>query len=192
VTAWTQLDLFGDVLSAERQRHRDALTCLRDAVPEALEVVVDLAYRWPKDTRDPRASRPWAYCVCRAGLRFEATDEWWSGAYVRGETWGWNRAPAQLVTWAELSALVGQDPRRAELATWAADLPDPRWRLLTRPFELYPNPGGWHPGYIRGDHEHELWQARRRAWQLVLDLLNDAIDTIADRGGWQPQDGGPR
>ena len=181
----TQLDLFGAViaaerrqLDAERQRHRDALSCLRDVVPTALENIVELAYRNPTDTRSPCASGDWAYCVCRAGLRFENAGEWWSGAHSRGETWGWDRTPAQLVAWQELAALVGDDPRRTEIAAWMNSLPMPRWRLLHRPFELYPEPGGWHPSYIEGDHRHEQWPARRHAWQLVLDLLGDAIRAV--------------
>jgi hypothetical protein len=181
----TQLDLFGEVAAAEQKRHiadqqlRDALVCLRDVVPTALENIVELAYNAPVDTRSPCASGDWAYCVCRAGLRFENAREWWTGARERGETWGWDRTPAQLVTWRELIELVGDDPRRAEVAEWMNSLPMPRWQLLHRPFELYPNPDGWHPSYIRGDHAHEQWPARRRAWQLTLDVLNDAIEAVA-------------
>lgn len=171
-----QLDLFGAVLDAERQRHRDALTCLRDVVPEALEVVADLRYRQARDTRSPRASGDWAYCVCRAGLRFEAADQWWNGARERGEVWGWDRTPAHLVTWDELAALVGQDPRRTEITTWAESLPWPRWRWLTRPHELWPDPGAGHISYLCRDHLDEQWPGRRRAWQLVRDLLDDAIE----------------
>lgn len=182
----TQLDLFGAVEAAEQKhvtarqnRFRDALVCLRDVVPTALEIVVELAYQSPTDTRSPCASGEWAYCVCRAGLRFEDAREWWTGARERDETWGWDRTPAQLLPWHELAVLVGDDPRRAEIAAWMNSLPMPRWKLLYRPFELYPDPDRWHPGYIQGDHVHEQWPARRRAWQLTLDVLNDAIEAVA-------------
>lgn len=160
--------LFG--LTAEQQRHRDALTCLRDAVPDALEVVVDLEYRRDTDTRAPGMSGSWAYCACRAGLRFEPRNENWGGA------------PAHLVTWDELTALVGQDPRRAEVAAWVESLPMPRWKLLMRPHELWPDPEGWHVSYFCRDHVHDQWTARRRMWQLVLDLLTEAIEGIAAPG----------
>ncbi|GAA0645818.1 hypothetical protein GCM10010174_81070 [Kutzneria viridogrisea] len=175
----TQLDLFGEVLSAERQRHYDALVCLRDAMPDALELVVALRRQQPRDTRSPRAGGGWAYCVSHAGLRVEAADQWSAGARERGETWGWDRTPAHLVTWDELTALIGQDPRRAEIAAWANSLPEPRWRLLARPHELWPDPEGWHLSYLCHDHVHEQWPRRRRAWQLLLDLLTDAITRVA-------------
>lgn len=178
----TQLDLFGAVISAERQRHVDALTCLRDAVSDALQVVAELRYPRPHDNHSVRASGDWAFCVCRAGLRFESAAEWWSGARSRGETWGWDRTPAHLVTWDELTALVGHDPRRAEVVAWSESLPIPRWKLLTRPHELWPNPGSWHLSYLCHDHVHKQWTVRRRAWQLVLDLLSDAIDGVGTFG----------
>lgn len=188
MTAATQLDLFGAVLAAaqqqtqaERQRQVDALTCLRDAVPTALECVVDLRYTAPIDTRAPKKSRDWAYCVCRAGLRFESVDEWSRGARERGERYGWDRTPAHLLTWAELTALVGQDPRRTEVAAWAAALAEPRWRALYRPHELWPDPGGWNLSYLCHDHLDAGWTGRLRAWQLVLDLLSDAISAAERR-----------
>lgn len=172
-----QLDLFGEAMSPDRQRHIDALVCLRDAMSDALEIVVALRYGQPRENRSPRAAGDWAFCVQRAGLRYEAADDWWSGARDRGETYGWNRMPARLVTWAELTALVGQDPRRAEVAAWVDSLPQPRWRMLMRPHELWPDPG-WHISYLCHDHVDTRWTGRRRAWQLVLDLLTDAIGKL--------------
>lgn len=172
----TQLDLFDEVVSGEQQHRVDALTCLRDEVPEALEVVTELRYRRAQDTRSPRCGSRWAYCVCRAGLRFEAESEWWSGARDRGETWGWNRTPAHLITWGELGDLVGADPRRDEITAWVDSLPQPRWQLLVRPHELWPNPDQWNLSYLCRDHVDLQWTNRRHAWQLVIDLLNDAID----------------
>lgn len=181
----TQLDLFGEVVAAEQKRHvaeqrrlRDALVCLREAVPTALENIVELAYHNPADTRQPHASGNWAYCVCRAGLRFEVAQEWWSGAHDRGETWGWDRTPAHLVTWQELAELIGDDPRRVEIAGWVESLPLPRWKQLMRPKELWPDPEGWHIRHLCNDHVHEQWTARRRAWELTLGLLDDAITAV--------------
>ncbi|WP_027946575.1 hypothetical protein [Amycolatopsis taiwanensis] len=172
-----QLDLFGTVLAAERQHHVDVLTCLRDAMPDALQIIVELR-RWQReDTHAPHANGDWAYCVSHAGLRYEAASEWWAGARERGETWGWSRTPANLITWDELAALVGDDPRRAEITAWVETLPEPRWRKLMRPHELWPQPKGWHIGYFCRDHVDTHWTGRRRAWRLVLDLLTDAIET---------------
>jgi hypothetical protein len=89
-----QLDLFGDVVAAGKQaqaadlqRRIDGLTCLRDAVPEAIRVVTELAYTRREDRRSPSAAGGWAWCISRAGLRFESTAEWWSSARERGESW---------------------------------------------------------------------------------------------------------
>lgn len=180
-----QLDLFGAVAAAEQrdreidlQRRINGLTCLRDAVPEALQLVTELRYTRREDSRSPRVAGGWAWCVSKAGLRVEPTAEWWTGARERGEPWGWDRTPAQLLTWDELSGLLGADPRRAEITAWAQSLPDPRWRLLRRPFELDPEPDGWHLQYFCRDHLHPRWSGRRHAWQLVLDLLTDAITDL--------------
>ena len=183
-----QLDLFGAVVAAERQdqaadlqRRIEGLTCLRDAVPEALHLVTELRYTRREDSRSPRAGGGWAWCVSKAGLRFEPDAEWWAGARDRGETWGWDRTPARLFTWDELTGLLGTDPRHAEITAWARSLPEPRWRLLCRPFELDPEPDGWHLSYFCQDHLHPQWTARRHAWQLVLDLLTDAITDLTTR-----------
>ncbi|WP_043736008.1 hypothetical protein [Nocardia asiatica] len=172
----TQLDLFGEVLAAERQqlaagrqRSVEALTCLRDSVPTALEVVATLRYQRTHDTTTPCAGGDWAYCVCKRGLRFQAITEWQ----------GWNHLPAHLLTWDELAALVGNDPRRAEITAWMDALPQPRWQPLSRPHELWPNPEQWHPDRITSDHRHPRWPARLRAWQLTLELLTDAINQLS-------------
>lgn len=189
-----QLDLFGDVLAAERraetadvQRQIDGLTCLRDAVPEALQLVAELQYTKREDTRSPSAAGPWAWCVSRAGLRFEDSREWWKGARERRETWGWNRTPANLLTWDELIELVGSDHRRAELTTWIATLPEPRWRVLTRPHELDVEPDGWHVSYLCGDHVNQNWTARRTAWRTLQDLINTAINHLQTRKDIDPR-----
>jgi hypothetical protein len=166
MTGALQLDLFGTALSAEQQRYRDALVCLRDAMPRALEVVVALQYEREKDTKGPGKSGDWAYLVCRAGLRVESTATWY----------GWNHAPRNLVTWPELHQLIGDDRRRADLAEWADSLPMPRWQQLMRPHELWPDPEGWHTSYFCRDHVDVRWPARRRAWRLLRELIDDAID----------------
>lgn len=182
-----QLDLFGAVVAAEEQRDRaerqrliDGLTCLRDVVPTALECVVDLRYTASTDTRAPSKAMgdSWAYCISRAGLRFETVAEWAEGARSRGERYGWDRTPAHLLTWDELATLVGTDPRRAEVVAWARSLPVPNWRPLYRPHELWPLPDHWHVGVFCHDHVDVHWTARRHAWQLVLDMLGDAIDGL--------------
>lgn len=173
-----QLDLFGQVLSREQQRRHDALVCLRDAVSDALEVVAELRYPpGMRDVRSPKKSGPWAWCVSRAGLRVEDVPTWWAG--TPGTASGWDRTPAHLTTWAELTGLLGADPRRAEIAAWIASLPQPRWRLTMRPHELWPEPGGWHTSYLCRDHVDAQWPARRRCWQLLHDLLTDAVTAVA-------------
>lgn len=187
VTAPVQLDLFGDVVAAERQdqavdlqRQIDGLTCLRDVVPQALQIVAELSCIRRGDSRSPSAAGAWAWCVARAGLRFEPAAEWWTGARERREPWGWARTPACLLTWNELTALLGTDPRRAAIAIWARLLPEPRWQLLVRPHELGPDPDSWSLSYLCGDHLHPQWTARRTAWKLVLDLLTDTITTLTN------------
>lgn len=177
-----QLDLFGDVEAAHTERLVGGLVCLRDVVPDAMEVVVHLAPWWSRERRGPGASGDWAYSLRNAGLRFELADEWWRGARERGEAWGWDRTPANLITWAELAALLVADSRRAALVDWVHGLavPDPWWDLI-RPHELWPRPQTWHPDYITGDHERPGWGARLAAWRDLQLLLTDAIARV--RGG---------
>ncbi|AEA27895.1 hypothetical protein Psed_5768 [Pseudonocardia dioxanivorans CB1190] len=171
-----QLELFGTQPAAA---HVDALVCLRDAMSDALEVIVELRNPRPTDSRSPRAAGDWAFCVSNAGLRYQRATEWWG--------WGaWDRAPRHLLTWDDLSRLVGDDPRRAEVAAWVESLPMPRWQWLSRPHELGPDPAGWHPSYFCRDHVDDQWPARLRAWRLVLELLDDAI------AGRQPTPAGER
>lgn len=167
-----QLSLFDTAPAAAAQLHVDALHCLRDAMPDALHLVVRLANPNRRDSRTVRASGNWAYCVTNAGLRYQLADAWWSAG-------GWDRMPTQLCPWDQLAQLIGEHPHRAEITAWVDSLPEPRWRALRRPYELWPDPGSWHPSYIAGDHAEPGWPARRQAWQLVLDLLTDAA---GDRG----------
>lgn len=167
-----QLDLFGAIETAETAHVIDALTCLRDSVPTALAVVIGRGK--PRvDHRAPAAGGNWAYCVSAAGFRFEDAAAWWKGS--PGEASGWDRTPANLITWADLDALLAADPRRAEIAAWADALPFPSWKPMSRPFELWPHPEQWNPDYIAGDRADPGWLARRHAWSLTLALLTDAI-----------------
>lgn len=174
-----QLDLFGEVEASHTRRLVDALVCLRDAVPEAMYVVVHLCqWKRPED-RSIGKSGDWAYTIRNAGLRYEHVDDWGRGAYERGETWGWSRTPVRLVTWAELSELVGGDPRRQTLVDWFHNLTEPdRWRDIYRPFELWPHPETWHPDYIAGDHERPGWDARSGAWRELQAILTDAAKVV--------------
>lgn len=171
-----QLDLFGQ--DTEARRLIDGLTCLRDAEPDAMYVVVHLAYWLRDDVRRIGASGDWAYSIRRDGLRFEHEDDWWRGAWSRGERYGWNRTPAHRITWAELAEQIGDDPRRAELITWAQSLAQPAWSQMARPHELWPNPGQWHPDYITGDHQHPGWDQRHTAWCTLRTILTDAITRL--------------
>ncbi|MEU7631787.1 hypothetical protein AB0C34_17620 [Nocardia sp. NPDC049220] len=162
----TQLDLFGEILATERQHAIDALTCLRDAVPTALEIVATLRYTSTHDTTTPSAGGDWAYCVCKAGLRFQPLTQWQ----------GWNHRPAHLITWHHLATLIGHDPRRHEISAWINTLPHPRWPQLQRPHELWPHPETWHPHHITNDRNHPHWPTRKHAWTQTLTLLTDTIN----------------
>lgn len=173
----TQLGLFAP--AADIQRSIDALTCLREAMPEALEIVVHLAYWRPVDNREVGACGDWAYSLRQKGLCFERVDDWWNGARSRGETWGWDRTPAGLVTWTELAEHVGGDSRRPGLVAWSRSLTVPdAWRDRARPHELWPNPGQWNPGYITSDHARPGWDQRIAAWRTLFAILDDAIDRL--------------
>lgn len=177
-------DLFDhlpEVADARRAAHArplvDALTCLRDAVPEALEVLVHLGPTRTGDTRKPRASGAWAYCVSHAGLRHEPVDHWWMP--TDGGRAGWDRTPAHLATWDQLCDLLADDPRRADVTAWASSLTAvDRWRDLTRPHELWPEPDRWHPSYIQADHDQPGWDQRLTAWRTVQSILTDTITTL--------------
>lgn len=176
-----QLDLFGEVQATERKRLHDTLTCLRHAIPDALTVVAELRNWNPSDSRSPRKTGPWAYCISDAGLRVEHEDTWGISAYHRGEPWGWHRTPAHLTTWDELTDLIGHDPRRAEIVAWVKSLHNPSWWVLSCPNEMSTDYTDGRISQQRSmctDHINEHWPARRHAWQLVHDLLDDAINNL--------------
>lgn len=171
-------DLFGPGQDTHRQI--GGLTCLRDSVPEAMNVVVHLGDWRDREDRGVGASGDWAYSIRRDGLHCERTEEWWTGARRRGERYGWDRTPSDLVTWDELRALLGGHPARADVLAWAAALPTPSWNEMTRPYELWPNPHEWNPGYITLDHERATWPERIAAWTAVQAMFTDAI-TVLER-----------
>lgn len=168
-----QLDLFRP--ATDTRRLVEGLTCLRDAVPEAMYVLLHLEYWLPRDERGVGASGGWAYAIRRNGLHFEHTDDWWRGARSRGEQWGWNRQPARHLTWVELAEQLGDDPRRADLAAWSRSLTEPAWKQRARPYEMWPEPETWHPDYLAGDRARSGWPARVEAWLTLQAILTDAI-----------------
>lgn len=174
--AATQLDLFGEVVAAEvaamradTERTVDGLTCLRDAVPDALEVVLHLAPLGRRQAERPRMTDPWAYVVGVAGLWFEPVETWA----------GWDAKPGQLLAWAELSALVAHDGRRDDLREWASSLTAiDRWKDLLRPCEMSPHPEMYHESWIDSDHKRPGWAERRNAWDTTRTMLSDAIAAV--------------
>jgi hypothetical protein len=157
-----QLDLFAS--DPETRRLVDGLTCLRDVVPEALEVIVHLADWHPVEQGGFGLSGDWAYTIRRKGLRYERRSDW-CGQPSR----------MRCITWPELAAQLGSDPRRAGLIAWSEALTEPAWKERIRPHELWPNPGEWHPDYIRHDHERPGWPQRIAAWRTLQQICTDAI-----------------
>lgn len=165
-----QLDVFGEVAADYDRHRRDALECLHQAVPDALEVLVHLDYRRPRDTLTPSANKTWAYIVCKAGLRYERAADWWART-------GWDGQPANLATWAELRAWLGGHPDTPAVAAWAGTQTEPdSWRELQRPHELWENPQGWHPSSICRDHIHPDWPNRINAWRTALRIIAERRD----------------
>lgn len=164
--AAVQLDLFaGD---PEIRRQVDGLIVLRDVVPEALEAVLHLADWHPVEHGGFSLSGDWVYTIRRRGLRFERRTARWSG----------RAAELRCLTWPELAGLLGDDPRRAEICAWSQSLVEPAWKERMRPFELWPDPGGWHPSYIIGDHERPGWLERLAAWRALQAMCTDAITLL--------------
>lgn len=167
-----QLDLFGT--DDRTRRLVDGLTCLRDVVPEALEVVVHLADWHPNDKSGVSRCGPWWYTIRRDGLHFEGLNE-----NPRRRTWP--NTLTHRVTWREFAEHLADDPRRPPIRRWARSLPEPNWKELIRPYELWPGP--WRPDYITGDHERPGWDQRITAWRTVQAILTDAITRLDPTGG---------
>ncbi len=160
-------------ITKANQQTVDALTCIRDVMPEALEIVWRLEYWKLRDEKGSRASGPWAYQTTIAGVRFQSRVEKPAAGFW--ETW-----PANLVTWDQLRTLIGNDPRRAEISAWAESLTTPdRWKDWYRPYELWHEADGWHPSYIENDHARAGWAERLHAWQTTQQILTDAIKALS-------------
>ena len=173
-----QLDLFGEVeaaetaaAKAERARLVDGLTCLRDGPSRTPELLIGPRRDGLMHHGEVKASKSgkWAYAPRPQGLRFERVTTWG----------GWGAHPAHWLHWDELDVQVGEDPRLAEIRAWSESLTDiDAWKDRTRPYELWPDPGSWHPSYIAGDHERRGWAERLHAWTLTLGVLTDVIAQI--------------
>lgn len=156
-----QLDLFGP--DTETLRLVDGLRCLRDVVPEAMDVLIHLAPWQRVEHRELSLCGEWIYTLRLDGLRYERRDEW------RG------KSQMRRITWTELAEQLADDPRRPQILAWARTLPMPNWKELIRPFELWPDSGSWHPSYITGDHERPGWDHRIAAWRALQAICTDAI-----------------
>ena len=176
--AAVQLDLFGEVEAAEdaarhadTRRRRDALTCLIDAHPTTLDLLLG-DRRLDRGEIRQGMSGDWCYSVRATGFHFADRTE-----HCRGGG-GWYRRPAHRLDWDELDAIAA-DPRVDEIRAWADSLTAiDRWKDRYRPHEMWPHPDSWHPSYIDGDHERPGWPARHAAWLLTLTVLADAREAI--------------
>lgn len=167
--AGVQLDLFGG--DPEVCRRVDGLTCLRDVVPEALEAVVHLREWRSRAGSGVGKSGAWWYGIRRDGLHFARLGELSAGT-------GWPHKLPRRIIWDELAGLFGDDPRRADLCAWSESLTEPAWKERLRPHELWPDPEGWHPSYITGDHAHPGWPERIAAWTALQAMCTDAITRL--------------
>ena len=164
----TQPDLFGEVDAAHQARLRDALTCLIESVPDALNLVLGVRRLDRGEIKVGKGGR-WAYSSRRPGLWFEGVGTWG----------GWYSRPRDLLTWDELDDLVAADPRVEQVREWSESLTAiDAWKDRYRPFELWPNAERWHPSWIAGDHSRPGWDERINAWAAVLDVLRDARSQV--------------
>lgn len=155
---------------ADRRRVADGLTCLRDVVPEALTAVARLEFFYTVVRRGSGRSGDWCYEFAPAGLRFDVAGRW------DPERW-----PAQSLTWVELRGAVGDDPRLPAVAAWYRSVSAiDAWKDHTRPFELWPDPEGWHPSYLESDRRRAGYEDRLQAWRTVQAILTDAITRALD------------
>ena len=161
-----QPDLFGEIEAAHCLRVADAFTCLAEAHPATLELLIG--------TRRPNRgeiktgkSGDWAYRVCNDEFCFEGVSTWG----------GWHSKPAGAIAWAELDDLTAGDPRIDEMRAWSESLTAiEAGQDRTRPHELWPRPEAWHPSYIADDHERPGWPERLHVWGLAIELCRDIAD----------------
>ena len=174
-----QLDLFGDVERAEhaaeradRERRRDALTCLIEAYPRTLELLLGDRRSEGGEVKQG-ISGSWAYSARASGFWFQDRASW------SAQLGAWYQRPRRRFGWAELDAVAAADPRVDQVRAWAESLTAAdSWKDRYRPFELWPHPETWHPSYIVSDHERPGWAERRAAWDLVLAVLADAREEL--------------
>lgn len=168
MTAMEQLDLFdfieGETSGAGGQdqlRFATVLTCMRDAMPNAMEFFVNLT---AKPDRQWHGSGEWSY--------------WWSAVKIvayprrRGEE-------EQAITWEELADLVRDHPDRQAVLDWEQSLDVPKWWNLGRPIELSPYGGDDSQTGIQADHDQPGWEERLKAWKTLQSILTDAINETA-------------
>lgn len=163
-----QLDLF-DFIDGETRgtgaqdqlRFATVLTCMRDAMPNAMRFMIDL---WAPPDKAWHGSGEWSY--------------WWTAEKVvayprrRGEE-------EQSITWEEFAELVADHPDRQTILDWEQSLKMPNWKDLYRPEELSPYAGDRHPNAIELDHDRPGWDNRLKAWKTLQAILTDAINTAA-------------
>lgn len=167
-----QLDLFGQVEKDESRRYRRALTCLAEAHPHALEILIGVREPDRGEIKQGLTGR-WAYSRRQDGFYFELAREWES----RG---GWHTKPAHRITWPELDALLDSDPRINDIRRWSESLTSrDAWRDRYRPFELHPNAAGWHPSYLAADHARPRWPDRHEAWNLTITTYRTALKQLS-------------
>lgn len=165
-----QLDLL-DLIDGETRgnggqdqfRFATVLTCMRDAMPDAMRFIIDL---WAPPDRTWGTSGEWAYR--------------WTSSAVTAKV---RKASAEehSITWNEFAELVGDHPDRQAILDWEQSpaMPKPKWKQLYRPHELWPLGGEWHPNYIETDHAEDGWGERLESWETLLSILTDAINTAA-------------
>lgn len=162
-----QLDLLdfleGETRGADKQdqlRFATVLTCMRDAMPDAMRFLIDLQARPDKAWH---GSGEWSY--------------WWTAVKIvahprrRGEE-------EQSITWDEFADLVRDHPDRQAILDWEQSLEEPKWTSLYRPTELSPYAGD-SPSHIKASRASAGWEGRLKAWQTLQSILTDAINTAA-------------
>ena len=145
-------------------RFASVLTCMRDAVPNTMDFIIDLC---APPRRDWGTSGGWSYM-------------WPKDSFIavpRGAG-----AEHQSITWDEFAALVEDHPARAGILEWEASITaTDKWRDLYRPNELWPYGLDGHPSNIEADHERPGWDERFTAWMDLYTILTDAIAQAAPR-----------
>lgn len=178
-----QLDLFDLLEDAPRsiggdnqRRFAEVLTCMRDAMSDAMRLMVDL---WAPPDRTWSMSGEWAW-------KWSATT-----ITVKVRKAGMEELS---ITWGEFADLFRDHPRRASILEWESTLTAPdKWRDLTRPVEMSPYGFDAHPSSIDADRQRNGWAERITAWRSLRVILTDALIAAApDRAElklpkWEPK-----